>query len=295
MPGVYNMMMGSKFISGIFKRMLGFAPKRSIPLLYKTTLKSWLKRNPVSNEGNNRKVYLFADEFTNYNDAEIGIIAIKLFRNLGYEVVIPDHKFSGRTFLSKGLVEKAAKLAQQNVKLLSGIIGDDNPLIGVEPSGILTFRDEYPELVGKKLQKEANDLAANCFTIDEFIASEFKKGNISAESFTSDSQEVLVHGHCYQKALSSVTHTIEMLNIPENYSVKEIKSGCCGMAGAFGYEKEHYELSMKVGEMVLLPAVRAASDSTLIAAPGTSCRHQIKDGSGKVALHPLEILFNALV
>lgn len=294
MPGFYNMMMRSRIISGIFKRSLGFAPKRSIPTLYKTTVKAWLKRNPAS-MNNAKKVYFFADEFTNYNDAEIGITAIKLLRKLGYKVEIPNHKFSGRTFLSKGLVRKAAELAKYNVKHLSGLISEETPLIGVEPSGILTFRDEYPELAGKELQQKAIDLAKNCFTIDEFLSSEFEKGKISASSFSYEEKKVIVHGHCYQKALASVTPTIELLSIPENYEVQEIKSGCCGMAGAFGYEKEHYELSMKVGEMVLLPAVREASESTLISAPGTSCRHQIKDGSGKNALHPIEILYNALV
>lgn len=293
MPAIFNFFMGNQFFSGIAKRSLGFAPKRSIPLLYKITLTNWLRKNS-SPADSNKKVLLFADEFTNYNDAEIGITAIKLLRKLGYQVEIPKHKFSGRTFLSKGLVRKAAKLANANVKLLSSHISSETPLIGIEPSGILTFRDEYPELVDKSLREKAHELAQHCFTIDEFMAEEFKKGNIPISAFTKNSEKVIVHGHCYQKALSSVTPTLEMLNIPENYEVEEIKSGCCGMAGAFGYEKEHYELSMKVGEMVLLPAVRKAAEGTIVAAPGTSCRHQIKDGSGKKAFHPIEILFKAL-
>jgi Fe-S oxidoreductase len=241
-----------------------------------------------------RSLYLFADEFTNYNDAEIGIKSVKLLQALGYEVLIPKHKFSGRTFLSKGLVRKAASLARYNVRAVSGIVNDKAPLLGIEPSGILTFRDEYPELVGDDMKEEAIKLARHCYTIDEFLANEIRKGNISRHMFKTESKKIILHGHCYQKALSSVQHTVDMLQAPENYTVAEIKSGCCGMAGAFGYEKEHYELSMKVGEMVLFPAVRDASDDVLIAAAGTSCRHQIKDGTGRRAYHPVEILFDAL-
>jgi len=297
MPWMYNAMMRNSIISGMIKKTLGFAPKRSIPLLYKTTLRRWEKSNGTTYyvQGNTRKVYLFADEFTNFNDAEIGIKAVKLLSALGYEVVIPKHKFSGRTFLSKGLVRNAAKLAVYNVEALSDMVNEHTPLIGVEPSGILTFRDEYTELVGDELKDKARELAKHCFTIEEFLASEYKKGNIPPDAFTHESKKIILHGHCYQKALSSVQHAVDMLQIPENYSVEEIKSGCCGMAGAFGYEKEHYELSMKVGEMILFPAVRTADQDVIIAAAGTSCRHQIKDGTGKMAHHPVEILFDALL
>ena len=293
-PGLYNFFMRSKLFSGLMKKMLGFAPKRSIPLLYKTTLKRWVAKHPCQAGHPDKKVYLFADEFTNYNDARIGITAVKLLRSLGYTIIIPRHKFSGRTFLSKGMIRKAAKLAKANVEMLSSLVSENIPLIGIEPSGILTFRDEYPELTGPELKEKAMALATHCFTIDEFIASEYMKGNISSELFTNMDKKIIVHGHCYQKALSSVTPTLEMLSIPANYTVEEIKSGCCGMAGAFGYEKEHYDLSMKVGELILLPAVRHAAAEVIIAAPGTSCRHQIKDGAGKKALHPVEILYSAL-
>ncbi len=295
MPGIYNAAIRNKALSGIMKKMLGFAPERSIPLLYRTTLRKWAKKNGAEIKAKGaRKVFLFADEFTNYNDTEIGIKAIKLLHELGYEVCIPEHKFSGRTFLSKGLVKKAARLAKQNVSMLSQLITEEHPLIGIEPSGILTFRDEYPELLRGNLKESALELAGHCFTIDEFLAAEYQKGNISSDSFSDNKGKIILHGHCYQKALSSVEPTISMLQIPKNYSVEEIKSGCCGMAGAFGYEKEHYDLSMKVGEMVLLPAVRKADKDVIVAAPGTSCRHQIKDGTGRKAYHPVEILFEAL-
>ena len=295
-PGLYNALMRSRHISGIMKKMLGIAPKRSIPLLYRTTLRRWVKKNGKGKkeDGKRKKVLLFADEFTNYNDAETGITAVKLLQALGYCVEIPRHKFSGRTFLSKGLTRKAARLAVKNIHLLSEVVSEQQPLIGIEPSGILTFRDEYPELAGKELRATATKLAENCFTIDEFIALEYDEGRITEDQFTDKAGKVMLHAHCYQKALSSVLPTLKILGIPANYSVEEIKSGCCGMAGSFGYEKEHYELSMKIGELVLLPAVREAATDILIAAPGTSCRHQIKDGTGRKALHPVEVLYQAL-
>lgn len=294
-PALYNFFIGSRILSGLIKSMLGFAPKRSIPLLYKITLKHWLKKKATSHQLSANRIYLFADEFTNYNDAEIGIKAVKLLTALGYDVQIPKSRFSGRTFLSKGMVKKAAKYAVHNVSALSALVNSKTPLIGIEPSGILTFRDEYPELVGDELEETAKELANNCFTIEEFLAREYENGHFSREQFNEHKRKIIVHGHCYQKALSSVEHTLMILSIPRNYEVEEIRSGCCGMAGAFGYEKEHYELSMKVGEMVLFPAVREADKDTSLVAAGTSCRHQIKDGTGRKAKHPVEILYDALI
>jgi Fe-S oxidoreductase len=242
----------------------------------------------------NRKVYLYADEFTEYNDTTIGIKSIELLTFLGYQVEIPTHKESGRTFLSKGLVRKARDLARQNVILLRDIVSKETPLIGIEPSAILTFKDEYPDLVGANIREDALRLSESVMMIDEFIAHEMQAGRIKKEQFTDKSMHILFHGHCYQKALSSTVYTKEILSFPENYTVEEIPSGCCGMAGSFGYEKEHYDISMKVGELVLLPAIRKAPDDVLIAAPGTSCRHQINEGTGRMALHPVEILFDAL-
>ena len=131
--------------------------------------------------------------------------------------------------------------------------------------------------------------------IDEFIAAEFEKGNISKDLFSKESRKIKLHGHCHQKSLASTEPTKKMLEIPANYKVDEIKSGCCGMAGSFGYEKEHYEVSMKVGELVLFPEINKTTEEIIIAAPGTSCRHQIKDGTGRTAFHPVEILHDALM
>ncbi len=300
-PSLFNFIVSNKVTATFLKKTLGFAPKRSIPLLYKTTLKAWMKnfsrknKDKLNHEKPIKKVWLFADEFTDYNDVEAGIAAVKLLLTLGYEVNIPKHKVSGRTYLSKGFVRKARKLANINVDLLKELVSADTPLLGLEPSGILCFRDEYKELVKAELKEAADNISRNAYLIDEFIAMEFEKGNIKSSAFTEEEKNVVIHGHCYQKALSSVQSTQTALSIPINYQVKELKTGCCGMAGSFGYEKEHYNLSMKVGDLVLFPAIRALNQDTLIAAPGTSCRHQIKDGTGRKALHPVEILYEALV
>lgn len=295
-PGIFNFFLKNKFSSGIIKRMTGFASKRSIPLVYRTTLRKWVRKNLSGINPANPKgaVCIFIDEFSNFNDTEIGIAAIRLLVSLNYKVVTAGHKVSARTFLSKGLVRTAKKTIIKNITILSGIINDELPLVGIEPSAILGFRDEYPELAGSDLKQSAEKIAANSFMIDEFIAREFRAGKIDPSSFTDEKASILLHAHCQQKAIASSASTIEMLSIPANYSVKEIPSGCCGMAGSFGYEKEHFELSNQVGELVLFPEVRKADQNTIISAPGTSCRHHIKDGTGRIALHPAVVLYNAL-
>jgi Fe-S oxidoreductase len=296
-PIFYNFFVTNSITSKLIKTLSGFAVKRSMPTLYKTTLNNWYRKNRIADSarGTKGKVFLFCDEFTNYNDTEIGIKTIQLLEKLGYEVTIPEHIESGRAWLSKGLIRKAKEIADKNISMLHELITPETPLIGIEPSAILTFRDEYPDLADDTLLDKAKKLAANTFLIDEFLAREIDKGNISKEQFTKEKRIVKLHGHCQQKSLIGVNASVKVLSLPENYMVETIPSGCCGMAGSFGYEKEHYDLSMKIGELVLFPAVRNQSDDVIIAAPGTSCRHQIKDGTGKKSLHPVEVLWRALV
>jgi Fe-S oxidoreductase len=239
-------------------------------------------------------VYLFCDEFSNYNDATIGKTAVLLLEKLGYKVEIPEHLESARTWLSKGLVRKAKEIANKNIELLGNIVTADTPLLGIEPSAILTFRDEYPDLATDENMQAAQSLAKHAMMIDEFLEKEMQKGIIQKEQFTNTSQLIQLHGHCQQKAVGSVNASMNILSFPENYKVEVIPSGCCGMAGSFGYEAEHYDLSMQIGELVLFPAVRSKTNEVIVAAPGTSCRHQIKDGTGKQALHTVEVLYNAL-
>lgn len=295
-PSIYNFFLRNKVFSGLLKKTIGFAGERSIPLVYKTSLKRWMRKNlesinPGSPQGT---VCLFVDEFTDYNDTETGIAAVKLLTSLNYRVVTANHGISARTFISKGLLRKASTIARRNVTAMSEIIDENLPLVGIEPSAILGFRDEYPDLVGAELREIAKSVASNTFLIDEFIDREFRAGRIRRESFTTSENEVLLHAHCQQKAVSSSAPSLNVLSIPENFRVREIASGCCGMAGAFGYEKEHFELSNKIGNLVLFPEIRESGENTVIAAPGTSCRHHIKDGTGRTARHPVMILYDAL-
>jgi Fe-S oxidoreductase len=296
MPSVYNFIIGNRITGTLIKKISGFAVKRSMPALSEKTLLSWYKQHQAAlTVKGKRRVYLFCDEFTNYNDAHIGITTILLLEKLGYEVIIPQHEESGRTWLSKGLIRQAQKIINRNIAALSPLITESTPLIGIEPSAILTFRDEYPDLASDEQLNAAKNLAKNVFTVDEFIAGEMTSGRIKKEQFTSEKKQIKLHGHCQQKAISSTAPSVKILSLPENYQVELIPSGCCGMAGSFGYEKEHYNLSMQIGELVLLPTVRQQPADTIIAAPGTSCRHQIKDGTGRKALHPVEVLYDALV
>ncbi len=296
-PSLYNWAVTQPTISSWIKRFSGFAVKRSLPALHHTTLKAWHARhaNPRGQVYPNGRVHLFCDEFTNYNDAAIGIKAVQLLNRLGYEVVIPRHVDSGRAHFSKGLVRQAQKLAVRNVELLKDVVTEDAPLIGIEPSAILGFRDEYPDLMPAPLKTAANRLPKNALLIDEFIAREADAGRIRSSSFKARSQPVVLHGHCHQKALSSLTPTVKALELPSGYRVSIIPSGCCGMAGSFGYEAEHFEVSQQIGELVLFPALRKTPADALIAAPGSSCRHQIGDGLNRTALHPVEILHAALL
>jgi Fe-S oxidoreductase len=205
------------------------------------------------------------------------------------------HQISGRTFLSKGLLRSARRIAIRNIMAFKDIVSENIPLVGIEPSAILSFRDEYPDLADKSIKTEAVALGRNSFVLDEFLMREMKAGKITKSSFTSAARKILYHGHCQQKALAGTESAKFVLSFPENYSLEEIPSGCCGMAGSFGFEKEHYELSQKVGDLILFPSVRNASEDTIISASGTSCRHQILEGTGRKACHPAEILYDALI
>ena len=295
-PFIYNFFTQNSITSYLTSFITGFSSKRKLPKLNNITLDSWLKINSKVMGSNfpNGSVYLFNDEFTKYNDTAIGIKAITLLSKLGYKVIIPNHYESARTYLSKGLVLKAKNIANQNIAMLSNIVSKDKPLVGIEPSAILALRDEYIDLADDDKREKAKVLAENSYMLEEFLMQEMELGHISKDQFTNSQRKIKLHGHCHQKALASTSPTKFVLNFPSNYTAEEIPSGCCGMAGSFGFEKEHYNLSMEIGEMVLFPAVRKTDENTLIVASGTSCRHQIKDGTGRRSYHPVEVLHDAL-
>ena len=236
---------------------------------------------------------LYIDEFTQYNDAHIAQRASELLCKLGYDV-LPVYSPSGRAFISKGMLEEARRTAHQTLAKLAPAIAEGLPIVGLEPSGVLGFRDEYPKLVDAKFRAAAEHLAGLAETIEEFLAGEIEDGNIKKAQFTAEPKTLDLHLHCHQKALSHVKYRKRILGLPANYKVIAIPSGCCGMAGSFGFEAEHFDLSMQVGEQVLFPRVRAAKPEDIIVASGTSCRHQIEDGTGKKAMHVVEVMLGAL-
>ena len=286
--GVYNFL-GNK---SWFKSLIGVHENRSLPSLLPTTLRQWFSVHKQKKQL--RSVYFFCDEYTNYYDVEIGKKSILLLNKLGYTVLMPSHAESARAYISKGFLEQAKTIATDNINTFSTLVTKDAPLIGIEPSAILGFRDEYPNLVDPSLKSVAENLAHNVFIIEEFLANELASNHIAISNFTSKTETIYYHGHCHQKALSSNSFAITILGMPLNFKVSAIDSGCCGMAGSFGYEKEHYDLSQQIGEDRLFPALRAMKSNAILAASGTSCRHQIKDGVNKTALHPVEVLYNAL-
>ncbi|WP_159948536.1 FAD-binding and (Fe-S)-binding domain-containing protein [Polaribacter septentrionalilitoris] len=291
-PTLANLVLNTKFA----KSAMGVAVERSVPKLAKKTLNSWHKKHAAiekKEKQSKKEIYLFNDEFTNFYDVEIGKDAVYLLEKLGYTVNIINHEESARSYISKGFLKEAKAVCDKNIAIFKDIISKETPLIGIEPSAILTFRDEYIRLADDKTS--ASTIAKHTFTFEEFLASEIKEGTISKDSFTKESKAIKIHGHCHQKALSSTNASFQILNLPENYTVTILNTGCCGMAGSFGYEKEHYKVSMQVGEDTLFPKVRNCSVDTEIAAAGTSCRHQIFDGTKRIAKHPITLLKEALL
>lgn len=277
---------------GELKRMIGIAPARDLPRLSPRSWRALDRKVPIKTTG--RPLFLFADAFTNHNDAELGHTTRCLLEALGYAPRLIDHPESGRAAISKGLLHHARRCAEKNVRLFANIVNADEPLVGVEPSAILSFRDEYPKLVRPALRPAAGRLAEHCLTLEEFLIREIKAFRVTAAAFDQRDRKILVHGHCHQKALTDFRGVHTLLSLPAGHQVELLNTGCCGMAGSFGYEVEHYELSMQIGETTLFPTVRAAAQETLIVAAGTSCRHQILDGTGRRALHPAEVLWQAL-
>ncbi|MGH2437391.1 MAG: heterodisulfide reductase-related iron-sulfur binding cluster, partial [bacterium] len=242
--------------------------------------------HPAASRG---PVALFADTFMIYNYPEIGQAAVELLEALGYEVTIAEAGCCGRTMISKGLLKEAMKAARRNVEMLLPLASRGVPVVGVEPSCILTFRDEVPDLIPTD---EARMLGRHTKLIDEFLAAEHRHTPLPVTGI-GNGRKVLLHGHCHQKTLAG-TGTVREILAAGGYAVQEVDSGCCGMAGSFGFERDHYEVSMAVGERRLLPAVRTAPADTAIVAMGVSCRQQIAHGTGRRAVHLVELLNDAL-
>ncbi|MEM5564874.1 FAD-linked oxidase C-terminal domain-containing protein [Psychroserpens sp. AS72] len=294
-PSITNFVFSNKITSSVLKKTFKIAKSRSLPLISNKSLDKVVQSIKKERDTLNyvKEVYFFNDEFTNHLDTPIGVDVIDLLKALNYNVKFINHQESGRSFLSKGLLKHAKSLANQNVSVFKDLISEETPLIGIEPSAILTFKDEYLRLADDK--SSAEKIAKHTYLIEEFIQKEIELGNIKSSQFTQEEKTIKFHGHCHQKALLNQSSSFAVLNLPKNYKVTIIPSGCCGMAGSFGYEKEHYEVSMQIGEQTLFPAIRTTNEEVQISANGTSCRHQIKDGTNRVALHPITILRRAIL
>ncbi len=298
-PAAANLVASGRWSAPVLKRILGVAPERELPRFAGETFRGWLRRHPsaltpAGGRARQGRVHLFVDEFTDHQEPALARAAVELCSQLGYEVVVVAHADSGRSAISKGLLPEARRSARRNVAVFHPLLSAEAPLIGLEPSAILGFRDEYPRLVGAAWRARAEAIAPHCLLFEEWFAREAKAGRIGPEAFNDTGAEILLHGHCHQKALGRLDEAVAALSVPVGHRVRVVPSGCCGMAGAFGYEKEHYAVSRQVGELVLLPAVRAANADALIVAAGTSCRVQIVDGTGRRARHPVEVLRAAL-
>jgi Fe-S oxidoreductase len=237
------------------------------------------------------RVVLFNDTFNTYNYPQVAIAATEVLEAAGFEVSLPGHQCCGRPMISKGLVTKARRAARDTVERLFPFAAAGIPIVGLEPSCILSLRDEYVALLPD--DRRVQMVADQCYTFEEFIAKLADEGQLNLD-LTDEARELLLHGHCHQKALVGAGPSKRTLTLPTGYSVTEVDSGCCGMAGSFGYEAEHYDISLAMAERRLLPAVRRRSPGTIVAAAGVSCRQQISHGAGVRAFHPAEILRAAL-
>ncbi|PZD76466.1 FAD-binding and (Fe-S)-binding domain-containing protein [Mesonia sp. K7] len=296
LPNFTNRLYKNPTAAKLIKRLSGIAPERSLPLVSRKSLTKQLKVLLAENNQPQKpikEVYLFVDEFTDTLDTQIGLEAIKLLQKLNYRVSYLPHQESGRAFISKGFLEQAQQVANQNIEAFKDVVTAETPLIGIEPSAILSFRDEYLRLANDI--NSAKAIAQNTFLIEEFLAKEIALENIKSSQFSEDTRVIKIHPHCHQKSLSHSKHTFDILNLPKNHQVTVINAGCCGMAGSFGYKKEHYKVSMQMGDLRLFPSIKKTKATTEVVANGTSCRHQIYDGTGRIALHPVQILYQSLI
>ncbi len=283
--------------------VLGVHPSRTLPPFAGETLPKWFRRrqrnsvNTTSAPQTGRAgitdkgtVVLFNDTFMNYNYPQVGQAATELLEAAGFNVVLADAGCCGRPMLSKGMMDQAVAAARYNVELLHPYADQGIPIVGCEPSCLLSFRDEYPELLKDDRSRK---VAEHSYLIDEFLMMLQGKGGLDLK-FRDEPKKVLFHGHCHQKALVGAAPSLGALRLPPGNQVELVNAGCCGMAGSFGFEKEHYDISMTIGEQSLFPAVNAKDQSWEVAVMGVSCRQQIEQGTGRTARHLVEVLRDCL-
>ncbi len=292
-PALSNAMIQSKLIAPLIKKALHIHPDRSLPSFATKPFK--IPRNNRILSLDKKHIWILADEFVRFHESALIKRLIKLCQVLGYTPQIAPVKDSGRSQLSKGFLKKAREIARENIDLLDGKISMHHPLIGIDPSAILGFRDEYPKLLRAQEREKAKSIGRFCYTFDEWLLREIKAGRADISAWKTLKKHILVHTHCHQKSLGLATDTTErLLTYLPDVNVQKIPSGCCGMAGSFGYDKDKFALSQAIGELVLFPAVRHADEHSLICSNGVSCRHQILDGTGRKAMHVIDILYEMI-
>ena len=285
-----NLGMANPLTRWLLHRFVGIHRKRRLPSLARQPFPKWFRKREQKPAGSRGPVVLFHDTFMDYNEPQVGRAAVELLEAAGYGVVLADKVCCGRPMLSKGMLERARDHARTNVDRLYPYAEAGVPIVGCEPSCLLTLRDEYPDLLR---DDKARVVAEHAFLIDEFLVELHRHGELELR-FKETAERVLLHGHCHQKALAGTAASLAALRLVPGLRVEEIDVGCCGMAGAFGYEREHYDISLAIGEQRLFPAVRDAPEAR-IAITGVSCRHQLRDGTGRRAQHLVEVLWEALV
>lgn len=291
-PKISNVLLQMPIFANTLRRVLQVAPERSWPLLSTPSFENRLKKLKNHKLKSSKKVYLFIDEFTNFLEAEVGMAAVELLENLGYQVEVVTAQDSARSQLSKGFLKAAQKQANLLVAQFKDKISAETPLLGIEPSALFGFVDEFPKLADDK--RAAQELAKHCFLIETFLLQEMALGHISEKAFSTEGIKMALHIHCHQKAWGRAGDTAALFRNIKGVDLEVLNTGCCGMAGSFGYEAAHYEVSQKIGEESLFPAIRKAEKTTWIVANGTSCRHQIMDGCQRSAIHPIQALLKLL-
>jgi FAD/FMN-containing dehydrogenase/Fe-S oxidoreductase len=286
---VSNWLAGSTLNRWLMELFAGIDRRRPLPSFASETFEDWFRKHPQNGQAANGEVVLFHDTFNNYNTPNVAIAAVRFLEKSGYRVVLVEKKCCGRPMISKGMLSQAKEHAAWNIERLAPYAAKDTPVVGLEPSCLLTLRDEYPEFVRTEATK---NVAKNSFLFEEFVMREIGAGRLKLDA-NGQGRKVLLHGHCHQKALVGAAPTIAMLKAA-GYEVSEVDSGCCGMAGSFGFEKEHYDLSIKIGNRRLAPAVQSAGAEVEVVAPGISCRQQIEHLAGRQAKHPAELLWDSI-
>ena len=275
----------------LMDRFIGIDKRRQLPQFSRQTFSSWFAKRQHKHVGDKGQVLFFNDTFVEYNEPHIGMAAVLILENAGYEVLLAKQRgCCGRPLISKGFLKLAKARVRENIASLTPYAEQGIPIVGIEPSCMLTFKDDYLDLYDAP---QVGMVADHVFMLEDFLLKEHQSGNLKM-NFTGKEKQILVHGHCHQKALVGMAATLQILNMPPGYSATEINSGCCGMAGSFGYEKEHYEVSRQVGQERLFDVVDEAGPEVEIAAVGTSCRHQIADFTERKARHWTEIIVEAL-